>query len=322
MNIKVLLVVVLMWLPSVSHAGTNVAIAEFVNSIRGSFNMLVAHKEIVSAKTLRKTNKMIEKGYRSEVLNMQLLLETSGLDANVRMLSANRFPEFSLQESRIKAELTNMVKTISKESKRRLESSVLTAEVVPSVEESNDESSDIADDIDLSDDIGSDIDFDDSIVDVSTDVVTNDVGAMISLDQVALDAFMSIVTEYAYRKPFRGQEVLWYAGGNENNIVLGSGNPNLKQAFLPFNHEQFVKPMPLHAIFATTFMPNRQGVLHVMEMYIILVVNESEHGTVRVAQRKINKFRWDRNPYYISAATGTVLRKIFTSTLGKKVEMF
>ncbi|MGF1763191.1 hypothetical protein [Aliivibrio kagoshimensis] len=322
MNKKVLLAVAMFCMPSVSYAGTNVAIAEFVNSIRGSFNMLVAHKEIVSAKTLRKTNKMIEKGYRSEVLNMQLLLESSGLDANVRMLSAKRFPEFSLQENLVKTELTNMVKTISKESKRRLESSVLTADVVPSEEGSDDESGDIADDIDLSDDIGSDIDFDDSIVDVSSDVVANEVGAMISLDQVALDTFITIVTEYSYRKPFRGQEVLWYAGGNEGNIVLGRGNPNLKQAFLPFHHDQFVKPMPLHAIFATTFMPNRQGVLHVMEMYIILVVNESEHGTVRVAQRKINKFRWDRNPYYISAATGTVLRKIFTSTLGKKVEMF
>ena len=78
--------------------------------------------------------------------------------------------------------------------------------------------------------------------------------------------------------------------------------------------------MPLHSIFATTFMPDRKGVLYVMEMYIILVVNEAEHGTARVAQRKVDMFRWDRNPYYISAATGTILKRIFTSTLGQKVD--
>jgi hypothetical protein len=57
-------------------------------------------------------------------------------------------------------------------------------------------------------------------------------------------------------------------------------------------------------------------------MYIILMVNEAEHGTVRVATREIPTFRWDRNPYFIAAATGTVLKKIFTSTLGQKVDSF
>lgn len=293
-------------------AGTNVAIAEFVNSIRGSFNMVVANKHVVSAKRLKKTNKMIEKGYRSEVLNMQILLEDSGLDANIRMFSERRYPDFAPQEMASKQYLLDMTETLSKEAKRRLEGSDFDQ---PEAEATGD-------DLAVSDDIGTEIEFDDTLLEVSDDTISDGKGSFISLEQIAQDTFLSIAQEYIYTSQLRGREVLWYSGGNEQKIKLGTGTPNLKQVFIPYNHEGVLKPMPLHSVFATTFMPDRNGVLYVMEMYIILVVNEAEHGTTRVAQRKIDKFRWDRNPFYISAATGTVLKKIFTNTLGRKVEKF
>lgn len=306
-----------LFVASNATAGTNVAIAEFVNSIRGSFNMVVANKHVVSAKRLKKTNKMIEKGYRSEVLNMQILLEDTGLDANIRMFSERRYPDFTPQEMSSKKYLLDMTETLSKEAKRRLEGSDFDTAATGS-----DEAIAAEDDLDISDDIGTEIDFDDTLLEVSDDTISDGSGSFISLEQIAQDTFLSIGQEYIYTKQFRGKEVLWYSGGDEQKIKLGTGTPNLKQVFIPYHHEGVLKPMPLHSVFATTFMPDRNGVLYVMEMYIILVVNEAEHGTTRVAQRKIDKFRWDRNPYYISAATGTVLKKIFTNTLGRKVEKF
>ncbi len=311
----IILVSLLMVTPA--RSATNIAIAEFVNSIRGSFNLVVADKHVVSAKRLRKTNAMIEKGYRSEVLNMQILLEESGLDANIRMFSSKRYPRFTAQEDKAEQLLVNMTETLSKEAKRRLEGS----EFDPDKTQSKAVPADSTSEVDL-DDIGTDIDFDDTLVEVSSDMVADDKGGFISLNQVAMDTFLSIAQTYIYTPDFRGRKVTWYSGGSEEAISLGTGTPNLKQVFIPFYHQGMVKPMPLHAIFATTFMPDRHGVLYVMEMYIMLVVNEAEHGSARVAWRKIERFRWDRNPYYISAATGTILKKVFTNTLGRKVDSF
>ena len=304
---------ILIFYTSQSFAGSNIAITEFVNSIRGSFNMLVADKHVVSVKQLSKTKNMIEKGYRNEVLNMQLLLASTGLDANIRMLNPRRYPDFSSQEEEGQKLLNNMIETLSKEAKRRIQGSDF----------DNLNSSENDDEIEnstLSDDIGTDIEFDDVFEEISLDTVADKTGNFISLDQVAQDTFLTLSQEYLRTPQFRGKEVLWYSGGNEQKIILGKGLNTLKHVFIPYNVNGIIKPMPLHSIFATTFMPDRKGVLYVMEMYIILVVNEAEHGTARVAQRKVDMFRWDRNPYYISAATGTILKRIFTSTLGQKVD--
>lgn len=299
------------------NASTNVAIAEFVNSIRGSFNMVVAPKHVVSARRLKKTNRMIEKGYRSEVLNMQILLEESGLDANIRMFESRLYPDFPEQNKEASKNVQAMTETLSKELKRRLEGSAFDTSLTTTAAKPEESS----DDIELSDDIGTDIDFDDTLFEVSDEKIDDGTGTgtLVSLEQIATDTFLSIAMQYNRLPAFRNREVLWYAGGSEEKVTLGKGTPNMKKVFIPFYNDGILRPLPLHSIFATTFMPNRNGVLHVMEMYIILVVNEAEHGKARVAYRKIDKFRWDRNPYYISAATGTVLKKIFTNAIGKKL---
>lgn len=316
-KLKSILLITLLLFQSKVFSGTNVSLSEFVNSIRGPFNMLVAEKYIVSAKKLRKTNKMIEKGYRNEVRNMQLLLETSGLNAHVRMLNEKRFSSFSYQEKEFKKELEKMVQTLSNAISHRLDNTSLGKE--------NDQKSNrtVENKLqDSSDDIGTDIEFDGTLFEISTDLAPNKKGSFVSLNNIAEVAFLDLAELYGDTTQFKGKKVQWYSAGAEQEITLGRRPPNLKQAFIPYRVNGNIYLKPLHSIFATTFKPDRDGVIHVMEMYILLIVNEAEHGTVRVAQQKINKFRWDRNPYYISAATGTILKKIFTNTLGKKVESF
>jgi len=293
-------------------AANNVAIAEFVNNIRGSFNMLVAKEFVPGSKRLKKTRDMIKKGYSNEIRNMNILLSGLDLVANIRAANPKHLPQFALQEKEVGKTLDTVVVSLTSIIKTRIDASQQLSAQNAEVDEG-------LDDIEFDeDDIGSDIDLDDNFIEISDESIEID-NQRLNLDDVAKQAYIDIAFEYLPQ--FVGQKVTWYAGDKSEKIELGKGM-SLKHVFVPYPRKGLIKPYPLHSIFATSFMPDRKGVLHVMRMYIILMVNEAEHGTVRVATREIPTFRWDRNPYFIAAATGTVLKKIFTSTLGQKVDSF
>jgi len=297
-------------------AANNVAIAEFVNNIRGSFNMLVAKEFVPGSKKLIKTRRMIKKGYNNEIRNMQILLSGLDLIANIRTADPRRLPQFAQQEQEIEKIIDSVVITLTSIIQSRIDASSQLAIGAPSSEGSSAiETEEVAFD---EDDIGSDIDIDDTLIEISDETIVID-NKRLNLDDVATQAYFDIAFQYI--PVYAGKEVVWYAGNAEEQIKLGK-NMSLKHVFIPYSRQGIVELYPLHSIFATTFMPDRKGVMHVMRMYIILIVNEAEHGTARVAMREIPLFRWDRNPYFIAAATGTVLKKIFTSTLGQKVDTF
>lgn len=292
-------------------AANNVAIAEFVNNIRGSFNMLVAKEFVPGSKRLKKTRKMIKKGYNNEIRNMNILLSGLDLVANIRAANPKQLPQFALQEQEVGKTMDTVVVSLTSIIKTRIDASNQTQQTSLDVEVIDEEEFD-------EDDIGSDIDLDDNLIEISDESI--EIGnERLNLDDVAKQAYIDIAMQYIPQ--FAGKEVTWYAGDKSEKIELGK-DLSLKHVFVPYQRKGLIKPYPLHSIFATAFMPDRKGVLHVMRMYIILMVNEAEHGTVRVATREIPTFRWDRNPYFIAAATGTVLKKIFTSTLGQKVDSF
>lgn len=295
-----------------AFAANNVAIAEFVNNIRGSFNMLVAKEFVPGSKRLKKTRKMIKKGYNNEIRNMNILLSGLDLIANIRAANPKQLPQFALQEQEVGKTLDTVVVSLTSIIKTRIDASnEFQAQEPGLVDERIDEAFD-------EDDIGSDIDLDDNLIEISDESIEIN-NERLNLDDVAKQAYIDIAIQYVPQ--FAGKEVTWYAGDKSEKIQLGKGM-SLKHVFVPYSRQGLIKPYPLHSIFATSFLPDRKGVLHVMRMYIILMVNEAEHGTVRVATREIPTFRWDRNPYFIAAATGTVLKKIFTSTLGQKVDSF
>ncbi len=310
---------VLLLFSQTATAANNVAIAEFVNNIRGSFNMLVAKEFVPGSKRLIKTRKMIKKGYNNEIRNMQILLSGLDLVANIRTTDPKRLSQFAMQEREIEKTLDTVVASLTSIIKSRIDASNMQAKTSAEEGASADNSSadGIGDDFD-EEDIGSDIDIDDNLIEISDESIEVN-NERLNLDDVAKQAYLDIAFQYV--PVFAGKEVTWYAGDKVEQIKLGK-DMSLKHVFIPYPRKGLVKPYPLHSIFATTFMPDRKGVMHVMRMYIILLVNEAEHGTVRVATREIPTFRWDRNPYFIAAATGTVLKKIFTSTLGQKVESF
>ena len=295
-----------------AFAANNVAIAEFVNNIRGSFNMLVAKEFVPGSKRLKKTRKMIKKGYNNEIRNMNILLSGLDLVANIRAANPKQLPQFALQEQEVGKTLDTVVVSLTSIIRTRIDASnEFQAQEPGLVDEGIDEAFD-------EDDIGSDIDLDDNFIEISDESIEIN-NERLNLDDVAKQAYIDIAIQYVPQ--FAGKEVTWYAGDKSEKIQLGKGM-SLKHVFVPYSRQGLIKPYPLHSIFATSFLPDRKGVLHVMRMYIILMVNEAEHGTVRVATREIPTFRWDRNPYFIAAATGTVLKKIFTSTLGQKVDSF
>lgn len=302
-----------------AKAANNVAIAEFVNNIRGSFNMLVAKEFVPGSKRLIKTRKMIKKGYNNEIRNMQILLSGLDLVANIRTTDPKRLSQFAEQEREIEKTLDTVVSSLTSIIKSRIDASNLQAKTSAGEGATASNSSAGEDDIDFDEeDIGSDIDIDDNLIEISDESIEVN-NERLNLDDVAKQAYLDIA--YQYVPVYAGKEVTWYAGDKVEQIKLGK-DLSLKHVFIPYPRKGIVQPYPLHSIFATTFMPDRKGVMHVMRMYIILLVNEAEHGTVRVATREIPTFRWDRNPYFIAAATGTVLKKIFTSTLGQKVDTF
>ncbi|EAQ65930.1 hypothetical protein MED121_01925 [Marinomonas sp. MED121] len=305
----------LIFLSQSAQAANNVAIAEFVNNIRGSFNMLVAKEFVPGSKRLKKTRKMIKKGYNNEIRNMNILLSGLDLVANIRAANPKQLPQFAFQEQEVGKTLDTVVVSLTSIIKTRIDASnqLVSNQEAPQLSESLP----IEDAFD-EDDIGSDIDLDDNLIEISDESIEID-NQRLNLDDVAKQAYIDIALQYVPQ--FAGKEVTWYAGDKTEKIQLGKGM-SLKHVFVPYQRQGLIKPYPLHSIFATSFMPDRKGVLHVMRMYIILMVNEAEHGTVRVATREIPTFRWDRNPYFIAAATGTVLKKIFTSTLGQKVDSF
>ncbi|KJZ13765.1 hypothetical protein TW85_11215 [Marinomonas sp. S3726] len=298
-----------------AYAANNIAIAEFVNNIRGSFNMLVAKEFVPGSKRLKKTRKMIKKGYNNEIRNMQILLSGLDLVANIRTANPKLLPQFAIQEKEVGKTLDNVVVSLTSIIKTRIDASNQLAST--QIDNSGAEIELIDEEFD-EDDIGSDIDLDDNLIEISDESIEID-NERLNLDDVAKQAYIDIAIQYVPQ--FAGKEVTWYAGDKSEKIQLGKGM-SLKHAFVPYSRQGLIQPYPLHSIFATSFLPDRKGVLHVMRMYIILMVNEAEHGSVRVATREIPTFRWDRNPYFIAAATGTVLKKIFTSTLGQKVDSF
>ncbi len=265
--------------------------------------MIVLKEGVNSARSLKRTRFAIHKGYSSQILNMQLLLKKEQVNANIRSFSADSYPRFADQERRGENIFQLASMTIASIASQQIERSKLNLQGTSST-----------------DPVGTDIDFDDSMLEISD--VKDKLQPSMNIEQIATSAFIDVCSIYQNNPFFTGKKARWYGKSKEFSVTLGSGLTTLDKCFVPVDYNNNVQPVPLHSVFSTIFTPKRHGVLYVMEMNVLLFFNEAEIGKVRVAQREVSEFRWDRNPYYISGATGTILKSIFSHSLGKKIESF
>lgn len=310
---KFLLLILVFFQSTQAQGSENVALSEFVNNVRGSFNMLVAEPNVVGKANLNKTRKMIKKGYRNEVRNMQGLLQHLDVKANIRKLSAKRYPNFSEQEDFSEQQLQALITDLSNVISERFDLHTSTSNASS---EATSDSMDFSLDEDLDlDDIGSDIELTDEMIDLTDEVLTT---GSVDLGKRAKETFLEIGS--AYGELFSGMYP------DQMTTIAGKDRPkyssyvtSLKQAYIPYGYRDLARPHHLHAIFGTTFFPTRHGVEHVMKIHVLLLINEAEHNNVRVGYQRISPFMWNRNPYFISAATGSVLKQIFTEALGSQI---
>lgn len=296
-------------------AATNIALSEFLNEIRGSsFNMYIAKDHIVGLQPrYKKTKKAIVSGYKKEMRNMLILLRRLNINAQLRMPGIhNDLPEYRRYDLTTKKQLLKLVTTQTELWDKKLSDVIVKLETTPEPATADEPEEE------LDDDIGADLDFDGDMIETTEDTYSDN-GQIVDPGQVANDIFIEIGDLYS--PLFRGQNVSVYADGKRRQKTL-SGGPILdfQDIFVPYNINGLPSPLPLHAVFGTAFLPDKEGAIHMMRMYIFVFTNDPETKKVRIAVKPVKKFRWDRNEYYISAATGSVLRAIFAQALGLKVE--
>jgi hypothetical protein len=297
-----------------ASASTNIALNQFLNEIRGSsFNVLIAPPHIVKDPQYKLTLKAINNGYKKEIRNMRILMRKLSLPSKLRAPGMiNDLPQYFDKDKKTGANLKRLIEEQTSLWENRL------SEEIVSASDRNKNTEKAEEGINLGDDIGADLDFDTDLIETTDDTYEID-NTVISPGKIANDIFLDIGDIYA--QLFVGQEVHRMIEGNMEKIILKGRINGLHEIYLPFPDDQG-KPVakPLHAVYGSAFLPDKKGAIHVLRMYVFVIVNDPEIDKVRVAARPIPRFIWDRNEYYVSAATGSVLRAIFSEALGVKIE--
>ncbi len=299
-----------------SYAATNIALSEFLNEIRGSsFNMYVAKDHIVGLNPrYKKTQKAIRSGYGKEMRNMRILLKRLQINAQLRAPGLqNDLPQFRGLDAKTKKQLLKLVTIQTELWDKKLGDAPFEIETSSNKIESDNTN------VALDDDIGADLDFDEGLIETTDDTFSSNAGEIVDPGQVANDIFIEIGNLYSPK--FMGGQVSVYKDGKLIQKTLDGGEIlDMQDIFVPYNLNGLPRPLPLHAVFGTAFLPDKEGAIHMMRMYIYVFTNDPETKKVRIAVKPVKKFRWDRNEYYISAATGSILREIFAQALGLKIE--
>jgi len=309
--IKKLALLAVLLVPVQAHSATNIAMSQFLNDIRGSsFNLLIAKPHIIDVRNSRRRKKAINNGFKKEIRNMEILLRKLKLNAKLRLPGVlNDIPHYYANDKVAGDKLYELIKV-----QTNLWETKLTEEIVIK----KDKKAAAPEEDGLADDIGADIDFDTDIIETTDDeLVLND--KAVTPGKVANDFFLDIGFNYA--PLFGGMQVQRFMEGGMKTVTLKGGIQTLQDIYAPYRGDKGLPvPLPLHAVFGSAFLPDKMGAIHVMRLYVFVIVNDPETEKVRVAAKPVPNFRWDRNEYYISAATGSVLRAIFSEALGVKVE--
>ena len=297
-------------LPAPAFSATNIAMSQFLNDIRGSsFNLLIAKPHIVDVRNSKRRRRAIENGFKKEIRNMEILLRRLKLNAKLRLPGIlNDIPQYYQNDKVAGDRLYKLIE---------LQTTMWESKLTEDIAIKGDKKEDTTE-AGLSDDIGADIDFDTDIIETTDDKhVLND--QAVTPGKVANDIFIEVGDNYAGL--FGGQKVNRFIDGGMKEVTLKGGIQTLQDIYAPYrNNSGLPVPLPLHAVFGSAFKPDKMGAIHVMRLYVFVIVNDPETERVRVAAKPVPNFRWDRNEYYISAATGSVLRAIFSEALGVKVE--
>lgn len=309
-SFKSIVVLIMLSVPFAAQSATNIAMSQFLNDIRGSsFNLLIAQPHIIDIRNSKRRKRAIYSGFKKELRNMNILLRKLKLNAKLRSPGlSNDIPQY---QSNDKAAGKKLYKLIQDETTLWL--SKLSEDIVIKGNKKEE-----TDDGELSDDIGADIDFDTDIVEVTDDQLSLN-KQPVTPGGIANTVFLDIGDNYAGL--FGGQKVNRFQKGEMQSVTLKGFVEDLQDIYIPYRgNNGLPEPLPLHAVFGSAFLPDKMGAIHVMRLFVFVIVNDPETQKVRVAAKPVPRFRWDRNEYYIAAATGSVLRAIFSEALGVKVE--
>jgi len=92
----------------------------------------------------------------------------------------------------------------------------------------------------------------------------------------------------------------------------------LYKALHPFNIKGKTVKKRVNSIFGMAFFPDIDGSIHIIKIYLILgIINSESEKSVQIIVKEIPSFIWDRNALYISGATGKVLRQLISNILGE-----
>ena len=87
--------------------------------------------------------------------------------------------------------------------------------------------------------------------------------------------------------------------------------------FHPYGSDDLV---PLNGIYGMIFIPTVRGRTHTMAIRMYLIDVNDDGKSVTVMRKIVKEFPWYRNPRYISAVTGTLLKEILSLGTKQKIE--
>ena len=87
--------------------------------------------------------------------------------------------------------------------------------------------------------------------------------------------------------------------------------------FHPFNNDELVK---LNGIYGMIFIPTVRGRTHTIAIRMYLIDVNDDGKSVTVMRKIVKEFPWYRNPRYISAVTGRLLKEILSLGTKQKIE--
>ena len=103
---------------------------------------------------------------------------------------------------------------------------------------------------------------------------------------------------------------------NRNNDI-SSINSVGDARFYTYSHRDLVK---LNAIYGMVFTPTLQGRTYIMAIRLYLINVNEDGRSVTIMRKDVKNFIWYRNPRYISAVTGRLLREILAQGTGRSIE--
>ena len=87
--------------------------------------------------------------------------------------------------------------------------------------------------------------------------------------------------------------------------------------FHPYTNDELVK---LNAIYGMIFVPTVRGRTHTIAIRLYLIDVNDDGKSVTVMRKLVKEFPWYKNPRYISAVTGRLLKEILSLGTKEKIE--